>query len=216
MVLFHGHEPILDHASGLRGDGGLRLQVKGLGLDDGARAIKKMKNKLKSRVSGEMNAIILKNWSREAWHQKNCIRAARKDFGELRQDLREAVSVPQGLGPVHRRTDKAAQLGPLAAERLHLSQEVDENRLNPQGHGRGTLASSQEIGDAREDDHVGLLPDLLERLGQDLETAARERLGTGHQRPVTTVHRVEMPLDVLITNHSEDQRHFDSFISSLE
>ena len=170
-----------------------------------------MENELQTRVCREMNSIILQHWAWETRHEEDCSRATRKNFGELRQDLGKVVAIPQRLLAIHRRADETSKIGPLAAQGLQLGQELDEDGLNPERDGGGALAASQEVGDAGKQAHVGFLPDLLERLGQDFKTAARDGLGADHQWPVAAVQRVQMSFDVRIANHCKNQSNSISF-----
>ena len=63
---------------------------------------------------------------------------------------------------------------------------------------RATLVGPRnEVGDAGKDDHVGLAADILQRLGQDGEMAARQHLAAGHCG-ITTVRVIHVALDVRV------------------
>ena len=62
-----------------------------------------MKNELHSGVRSKMHSIVDELWGAEAGHQVNVTFAGPHDRGELGQDLRDAISVPERRPAVHRR-----------------------------------------------------------------------------------------------------------------
>ena len=93
MVLFQGHDPVLEDAGVLVGDGGLQLQVETLLIEELAGTVKKMKHELHAGIGRQMNTIRFEAWCGEAWHQENAGGPILHDVGELLQDLRQALVV---------------------------------------------------------------------------------------------------------------------------
>ena len=88
------HDPVLEDAGVLAGDGGLRLQVEALLIEECTGTVKKMKHEFHAGIGRKMNTIRLEVRVREAWHQENVLRPILHDVTEPLQDLRQALAVP--------------------------------------------------------------------------------------------------------------------------
>ena len=92
-----------------------------------------MQHELQAGISSEMNTVILQGRGGKAGQHQNVLGAAGEDLGELGQDLRQVVAVPEGTEAVHRWTDEAHQIGSLDAKGLYLGQKARHDGLDSQG-----------------------------------------------------------------------------------
>ena len=75
----------------------------------------------------------------------------------------------------------------------------------------GLSRRRQEVGEASDEDHVGLHSNGLQGLGKHGQLFTGQDLAAGHHGPVATVDRVHVPLDVGVAQQREDQggRHHE-------
>ena len=74
----------------------------------------------------------------------------------------------------------------------------------------GLSRRRQEVGEASDEDHVGLHSNGLQGLGKHGQLFTGQDLAAGHHGPVATVDRVHVPLDVGVPKdgeHVAEQRH---------
>ena len=156
-----------------------------------------------------MNPIGFVGGSRKAGHQVHVGRlGAHHDLRELLEDLGQSLAVPQRAGPVHGRADHEDGVAALDASHLDHLEKLAEDGLDQDRDGPGgILYAGDEISHAGQDADVALDTDGLQGLGQGDHATAGDHLGSGHHGTITATHRIEMTLDVGITNHGEDERH---------
>ena len=165
-----------------------------------------MQNELEAGVGSEMDAIGFKLWSGKARHQQNVRRTLAEDFGELGQDFRKPISIPQGRSSVHRRSHNEEHRG------LLLSRDVDrlvngtKDGVHPEGdRGASLVRPGQKVGEAGQHDDGGVFAHGTQSLSEKSNSAAREKLAALHQRSVTTVRLIQMTLHVGITEDGESK-----------
>ena len=80
-------------------------------IQDGARGVKQVENKLEARISGEMHTIIFERGSREAGKRQEVDGLVAHELRrETSQDLRQSVAVPDGMVPVHGGTNEEGSI----------------------------------------------------------------------------------------------------------
>ena len=89
-------------------------------------------------------------------------------------------------------------------------EEVAKNWLDAKTQsGRAPGRRCEHVGHARQDAHVGLVADVAEALGKDLQLPARDQLSRRHPWTVTTIGRIQMTLHVRIPDDAEDLVHLE-------
>ena len=137
MVLFQDHDPVLEDAGVLVGDGGLQLQVETLLIEELAGTVKKMKHELHAGIGRQMNTIRFEAWCGEAWHQENAGGPILHDVGELLQDLRQALVVPDWGGPIHGWTDEERKVWASLRKLSDTLEELEDDSLGADGSSGG-------------------------------------------------------------------------------
>ena len=87
-----------------------------------------------------------------------------------------------------------------------MGAKLVEHGFDSSGDARILIRGGQEVGDAREDAHVGLLPDLSKTILQKLKTAASEELATRHHWTGPRVRLRDVLLHVGVADYREDSR----------
>ena len=124
---------------------------------------------------------------------------------EFLKHLGQALTIPDGTLTIHGRADQEANLWPRTRNLANLREEVSDDGLHAQRHGRGGPGggASEEIRHARQDAHVGLGLDGLQRRGEERQPAALDQLRPGHERAVPHVVLVHVTLDVRVTHDGD-------------
>ena len=81
-----------------------------------------------------------------------------------------------------------------------------DNWIDPKRDGGGPLSQGSEVRHAGDDADVGLLPDLEQRLGEDVQTAARQDLRRLHQGVCSDGRLGDVATEVRIQDEREDAR----------
>ena len=150
-----------------------------------------------------MNAIRLKGWGWETWQEVAVGGPDSHDVGELLQDLRKPIPVPDGVGTIHGWTHEELQIRTSLAGDGQLLQELDEDRLGAEpGRVRASRAG-HEISDAIDDADGGLDSNRAQSGGQHWHRATLDNLSAGHHRTIAAVHRAHVALDVGVTDEGE-------------
>ena len=103
----------------------------------------------------------------------------------------------------HRRTNQEPDLGLRIGDLSYLGEEIGDDRLDAQGHGRRTLSAGQEVRDAGDDADVGLDTQGLQRLGEQGHAPTLDNLSAGHERPTTDIVLTHVTLRVRVANDSD-------------
>ena len=137
MVLFNGHHPVLQHSGGLVADGSALGQVHAVQLDGLASGVEQEQKILQSGIRGKMHSICFEHRRREAWQEEQIPRTlVDHDGGEAPQHVGDPVTVPQGVGSIHRRANDVHTLRTLDARLTDLVPELHDDGLNAEGGGR--------------------------------------------------------------------------------
>ena len=159
-----------------------------------------MEHELEPGVGGQMYPIIFELRSREAWKQVQLI-VGRQNLGELLQNLRQSLTIPQGRKPVHRWADEKDSFSVDGSEKQIA--ELGQHGLNAERHRRGALRGRQEVGQARDDADGRLGTNLGQDISEDLKPTAMQELGRGDSRTGTGVDQREVALHVRVPDHGE-------------
>lgn len=158
-----------------------------------------------------MNSIRLKGWGREAGQNTEVgeILHSGGDDGEPRENISDAIPVPDWEHAIHRRTDQIATLWSLATLYRDLLDEGLNCGINTDGDGRRSVVGvGQEVGEAGHHANVGLRTNLGQALWQQLTTSAKDYLCSLEKRTSRSVGGIHMLLHVGISDEGEDQgRH---------
>ena len=198
VILLDGDHPVFKHADCLDTlgsdhlDGGLQ-PIKGLNC-----RVEEMKNILEAGVSRQMHPVALELRGLEAGDKKNVRSTSLEDAGETGQDLRHSVAVPHRASPVHGRGDDEETIRVQCSMGVQDFEGPKEDGLNAEGHGGLVAGLGEEVGQAGDDDDGGLSANGAERLGEHGEATDLKSLTAGHQRTISAVGRVHVPLDVRI------------------
>ena len=129
-----------------------------------------------------------------------------EEIRELLEHFWKTLSVPDGRLAKHRRADQELDLWTGLGTGSQLGQEVDDDGLNPESHGRRSLRRSHEVGDARDNASVGFRANRLKRGTEQGSTTALNHLRTVHHSTVATIVSVHMTLDVGVADQSHAAR----------
>ena len=207
MLLFQNHDPILQDTGRLAALGRDFLKGSTCGLNDLNGTIKEMKNVLEARVRREVDAIGVELRGGEAGQEKKIRRAALSVAERLREqghDLRETLTIPGGLRPIHRGRDQEAAVRVGDAVLDQSGEEVGEHGLDTIGDRWWALSAGQEIGDTSDDTGVGLSPNLLKRRAEDTHVATGQDLGSLQGWIRTQTVLVDVVANVGVANQGED------------
>ena len=212
MILFQHHDSILKQTSGLGGDGDSVLAGAVDTVKDSDGGIEEMDHKLQTGVSREVNSILIKLGSSKTWQQVGASRTITQVGGKLREDLRQPLTVPQWRLAIHRGSHDEGDIRPSSASCREGSAELVEHGLDSPGDARILLRGHEKVGDAGQDANVGLLPDLVERLVEQLELPKGQDLAARHQGTGPRVRLRDVLANVGVAYDREDLRlrHDDS------
>ena len=160
-----------------------------------------------------MNAIGLIGRGRETWHEMKGRRPGLQGLGELPQDLRHRISVPDRSGPVHRRAQQELDIGSLSTGIGEDLETLGEDGLNVESScGGHILRAGDEVCHARQGDDVDLGSHRLNRLREGDQATAGHDLRTRHQGTITAVDGAHVTLDIRVSDDRKAKRHHDSFL----
>ena len=178
VVLLDRHHSVFEHARHLAvvDQDLFRLSLKS--IDQACCTVKQMENKLHTGERRQVNSIGLKSRSGKAWQKMNVLELGVHRLGELLQDLRQPLTIPDWINPVHWRRDQVEPVGVLASHGLDQGKKLTESGFNSNGNGGGAALRRRDyVSHAGHQDDVGLGSNLTETFGNDLKPTTWNELG---------------------------------------
>ena len=125
------------------------------------------------RVGGQVDTIRLELRGWKALEQMEVgWMILRHDRGELDQNLRQPDVVPVGPDSVHRGGGHDLGCGPSGAKSIQMLTKLNQVWRNPSENGVGLVRGRQVVGEAGDDDDVGVGTNGAQNVRQEIETRA--------------------------------------------
>ena len=175
-----------------------------------------MKDELQPRVGSQVHAIGFELGRGKTRKQVEIRRlVGHHSLGEQRHDLRKTLTVPQGVGPVHRRRDKKGPIRERSASLGECGTELLKSWINSKRNDRRTMDTGEEVGDAGNDAGGRLRADLLQCGTEDRRVPTSQNLSCLQSRIGTNGVLVHMVSNVRIADQCKDRGHLEFFLKTF-
>ena len=160
-----------------------------------------------------MDTIGLELGSREAGHQVDVDGLLLERGGELREDLGQAVPVPQWAAAIHGWCNTDSKIWVCGAKTEQDRAEVVQHGFDSLGEGGLIVRVREEVRDAGDHADGRLGPDLGQGIFKELKLLALENLASGQRWACPRVRLGDILLHVGIPQDCEDSglSHNDCF-----